>query len=255
MDRPVLHHRDPVALLQHPVHDPHQHDHAQIGVIPAVHQHGGQRGIAVPFGRGQALDDGLQRLMDADAGLGADPDRVRGVDADHILDLRGHAVTIGRGQVDLVQHRHDLMIRVQRVIDIGQRLRLDPLGTVHHQKRTFHGAHRPAHLIGKVDVTGRVDQVQHIGLPVIGLIVDAHGVGLDRDPALTFDIHAVEQLFLHVPVLHGAGGLDQPVGQGGFPVVDMGNDGEIADARKLCHAGGYDRERGFGQGGLKGYAS
>jgi hypothetical protein len=33
----------------------------------------------------------------------------------------------------------------------------------------------------------------------------------------------------------------------------MGNDGEITNARKLCHAGGYDGETGVGQGGLKGW--
>jgi hypothetical protein len=31
--------------------------------------------------------------------------------------------------------------------------------------------------------------------------------------------------------------LDQPVGEGGFPVVDMGDDGEVADAGEVGHAG------------------
>ena len=37
--RAIGEHLDPLALFQHPVHDPHQNDHAEIGVIPAVHQH------------------------------------------------------------------------------------------------------------------------------------------------------------------------------------------------------------------------
>ncbi|GGX58746.1 hypothetical protein GCM10007385_29430 [Tateyamaria omphalii] len=78
-------------------------------------------------------------------------------------------------------------------------------------------------------MAGGVDKVQDIGLAILGGVVDADGVGLDRDAPLAFDIHAVKQLFLHVPVGHGVGGLDKPVGEGRFPVVDMSDDGEIAD--------------------------
>jgi hypothetical protein len=33
---------------------------------------------------------------------------------------------LGGGQVDLVEDRHDLVIRVDGLVDIGERLRLDP---------------------------------------------------------------------------------------------------------------------------------
>jgi len=36
-------------------------------------------------------------------------------------------------------------------------------------------------------------------------------------------------LLLHIPFLHRVGGLDQAISERGFPVVDMGDDGEIAD--------------------------
>ncbi len=35
-------------------------------------------------------------------------------------------VRLGGGQVDLVQHRHDLVAGVERLVDVGQGLRLDP---------------------------------------------------------------------------------------------------------------------------------
>ncbi|UWS06886.1 hypothetical protein [Phaeobacter inhibens] len=35
-------------------------------------------------------------------------------------------------------------------------------------------------------------------------------------------------------------------------MVDMGDDGEIADVSEVCHARGYDLDSGFGQGGLAG---
>ena len=81
-----------------------------------------------------------------------------------------------------------------------------------------------------------VDQIQDIGLAVAGRIFDPDGVGLDGDAALTLDIHAVKHLRLHVAVGDRAGRLDQPVGKGGFTVVNVGHDGEVADEIKLGHA-------------------
>ncbi len=78
-------------------------------------------------------------------------------------------------------------------------------------------------------MAGGVDQVEHIVLTVSRGVVDAHGVGLDGDAAFAFDVHAVEQLGLHVAVFHRARLLDEPVSERRFPVVDVGHDGEIAD--------------------------
>jgi hypothetical protein len=85
----------------------------------------------------------------------------------------------------------------------------------------------------------RVDQVQDVGLTVLGGILDPHRVGLDGDAALTLDIHTVQELRLHVALGHRARHLDQTVGEGGFAVVDVGHDREIADAVKLGHGRGY----------------
>ena len=40
----------------------------------------------------------------------------------------------------------------------------------------------------------------------------------------------VEELLLHLALLQRAGGLDQPVGQRGFAVVDVRDDAEVANA-------------------------
>ena len=170
-------------------------------------------------------DDGLEGFVDADAGLGADPDGAGSVDADHVLDLLGDAVAIAGRQVDLVQHRHNLVIGVDGLVDIGQRLRLDALGAVDHQKAALPRAHAARHLVGKVDMAGRVDQVQHVMLAIVGIVFDADRVGLDGDAALALDVHGIKELLLHVTVLNRPRGLDQPVGKGRFTVVDMGHDG------------------------------
>ena len=57
-----------------------------------------------------------------------------------------------------------------------------------------HAARRAGHLVREVDVARRVDEVQRVRLAVARLVEQAHGVGLDRDPALALEVHRVEHL-------------------------------------------------------------
>ena len=52
---------------------------------------------------------------------------------------------------------------------------------------------------------------------------------LDGDAAFAFEVHGVEHLGLHLTCREGAGQLQQAVGEGGFAVVDVRDDREIAD--------------------------
>ena len=142
--------------------------------------------------------------------------------------------------LDLVEDRDDLMIVVERLVNVGERLGLDALRGVDHQQRAFTGSQRTRHLVGEVDVTGRVHQVEDVVLAVLRLVVEADGLGLDGDAALTLDIHRIEHLLLHLAVLQPAGGLDQTVGQRRFAMVDMGDDGKVADVgnRGFAHRRG-----------------
>jgi hypothetical protein len=58
--------------------------------------------------------------------------------------------------------------------------------------------------------------------------VHAHRLELNGDPLLTLEVHGVEELRLHGALFHRAGELEHAVGQGGFAVVDVGDDAEIA---------------------------
>ena len=78
-------------------------------------------------------------------------------------------------------------------------------------------------------MTGGINQVEDIVLPVIAVVVEADGPGLDGDPPFPLQIHVVQQLALHLPLGDGGGLLQNPVGQGAFAVVDMGDDAEIAN--------------------------
>ena len=65
----------------------------------------------------------------------------------------------------------------------------------------------------------------------------AHGVGLDGDAALALEVHRVQHLRLHLARGQRAGQLQQPVGEGGFAVVDVRDDREVANVAWV-HAGG-----------------
>src|SRR3546814_1981242 len=88
---------------------------------------------------------------------------------------------------------------------------------------------RPADLIGEVDMAGRVHQVELIGLAALRGVAEANGLRLDGDAALPLDVHRVEHLLLHLARRQAAALLDQPVGEGRLAVVDMRDDGEVAD--------------------------
>ena len=87
-------------------------------------------------------------------------------------------------------------------------------------------------------MAGRVDQVQHIFFARFRRVIEAHRIGLDGDAALPLEIHRIEDLIDHFAVGDGAAQLDQPVGEGGLAVVDMGDDGEIANMAEIGHLEG-----------------
>ena len=84
-------------------------------------------------------------------------------------------------------------------------------------------------------MAGRVDQVHLICFPVLRFIVHAHGTGFDRNAALTFQIHIVQQLAFHFALGNGMALFQQAVSQRGFAVVDVRHNRKIADERLVFH--------------------
>ena len=164
-----------------------------------------------------------------EAGLGRDLDRVRRVEADHVLDLLLDALGLGGRQVDLVEHGHDLMPRVEGVIDIRERLRFDPLAGVDNQKRAFASGERSRHLVSEVDMAGRVHEVEDIKLAIVGPVFEPDRLRLDGDAALALDVHGIEHLLDHLPLGDRPRLLDEPVGERRFAVVDVSDDREVSD--------------------------
>ena len=78
-------------------------------------------------------------------------------------------------------------------------------------------------------------------MPDLGGVTHRDRMGLDRDPALAFQIHRVEQLILLVALVNRAGAFEQSIGQRGLAVIDMRDDAEIPgqlDRHKALHYAG-----------------
>lgn len=117
-------------------------------------------------------------------------------------------------------------------VQVRERLRLDALGRVHQQDRALARRERPRHLVGEVDVSRRVDQVQDV-VGAAGRPGQPDRLALDGDAALALDVHAVEVLGAHLALLDHTGQLQHPVREGRLAMVDVRDDAEVADDRGI----------------------
>ena len=196
-----------------------------------------ERGVVVAHRRRGAGHHRIEQFPHALAGLGADVQHVLGGDAQHLLDLLGSLLGLGRGQVDLVDGGHHLQLIFQGQVAVGQRLGLDALGRVHQQDHRLAGGQRAAHLVAEVNVAGGVDEVDHVSV-----VVEAHALELDGDAPLPLQVHGVEILGSHLPGVHCPAKLQHAVGQRGFTVVDMGNNRRVADVGEVY---GHDNQKRY----------
>src|SRR5512134_575353 len=76
----------------------------------------------------------------------------------------------------------------------------------------------------------RVDQVELMTPPE-----HPHRLGLDGDPTLALELHRVEHLLPHLAPGQRLGHLEDAVGQRRLAMVDVGDDGEVADGVEVAH--------------------
>jgi len=212
------HELDAVLGLDGAVDHAHQHDHAHVVVEPGVDDEGLQRRVGIALGGRNAPNHRLQHVVDALARLGAG-----------VLDLVDHALGRRRREVDLVQHRHHRHAELGGGVAVGHGLRFHALRRVDHQERALARRQRARHLVGEVHVAGCINQVQVVDAPVARLVLEGRGLRLDGDAALALQVHGVEDLGLHLARRQAPGALDQAVRERALAVVDVGDDGEVAD--------------------------
>ena len=143
---------------------------------------------------------------------------------------------LGAGEVDLVDDGDDGEVGLDGEVEVGEGLRLDALRGVDDEDGALAGGEAARDLVAEVDVAGGVDQVQLVLDAVVGGVAHADGLRLDGDALLALEVHLIEDLLGHVALGDRAGELEEAVGEGGFAVVDVGDDAEVADAA-LIHGG------------------
>ena len=122
-------------------------------------------------------------------------------------------------------------------------LRLHTLGAVHHNDGAVHGRKGTERILGKVLVTGSVQNVH-----LISLIVKLHHTGGHADSALLFNLHPVAGgRFLYLVTLYRTGNLNlaseeqQFFRQGCLTGIGMGYDGKCPSSLNfLVHIFIYD---------------
>ena len=211
------------------------YNNTHIGVILAVEDQRLQRCLGIAAGGRHIGHNIFQNSRNIDAHFCRNLGCIGGRQTDDILHLLLGLHRVGCRQVNLVEHRQDLEISIQCQIGVSQSLRLHTLGGVHHQHSTFTGGQTAGNLIVKVHVTRGVDQIHLIGLAILCLIVHSNGTSFDRNTALLLQFHVVQHLGMQLSLRDRFGQFQQTVCQSGLAMVDMGNNGKIANFRAISH--------------------
>ena len=99
-----------------------------------------QRRFGVALRRRDALYNRPEDFRDSDTGLAACTDNLIAAASEEIHNLILHLIGIGTLEIDLVDYRNYLQIRVNRHIKVGNRLSLDTLRGIHYKERALTGS-------------------------------------------------------------------------------------------------------------------
>jgi len=159
----------------------------------------------------------------------------RGEQVEHVVVHRVRALI---GPVDLVDHHDWAQAQTQRLAEHELGLRHRALGGIDQQQHAVDHGQNALDLAAEVGVAGGVDDVDARALPDHG-----GALGQDRDATLALQIVPVERALGDLLVgPEGAALLQQAVDQGGLAMVDVGNDGDVAQihgasAKKAARVG------------------
>ena len=83
----------------------------------------------------------------------------------------------------------------------------------------------------------RINKIEDILLPILGLINGTNGLGLDGNAPLSFQFHVIQYLGLHLPAGKKACLLYDSVCQRRFSMIDMRDNTKITNSALIysCH--------------------
>ena len=230
---------DKVVGADGAIHDAEISDDAAERVEHRVEDESLKWSFGVAFGTRNAFHDGIEHSGHTFTRTGTNLQNFRRVATQEVYHLVFHDVDHGAVHVDFVHHGDDFEVVFEGRIQVGDRLGLDALGGVDHEKGAFAGRDAARHLVGEVDMAGSIDEVEGIFLSLV-VIFHLDGVALDGDATLALEVHVVEHLIDEFLVVERMGEFQKPIGQGGFTMVDMGYDAKISD---VFHYGRKNRKK------------
>ena len=140
---------------------------------------------------------------------------------DHVEDLVGTGIFT----VDFVDHHDRLETVLHRLAQNEFGLGLGSLVGVDDKQHTVDHLHDALHLAAEVGVARGVDDVDVVFVPLERGVLRAN-----RNPLLFLEVHRVHDPLLEFLVgLKGSRLTEQLVNQGGFAVVDVGDDSDVAN--------------------------
>ena len=80
-----------------------------------------------------------------------------------------------------------------------------------------------------------VDEVQFVGFAISSLVAQMNALRLDGNTPLALEVHGVEHLGRHLSITAAPAKLDEAISNGGFTVVNVGDDGEITNVAEIGH--------------------
>ncbi len=236
------------ALAQGPVHDATEREPSHVRIGVEVRHERLQRMLRVVLGRRhrreQRLDERPEigrEVVRREAGAAGARVAVDDRELDlrlvrveveeqlvHLVDdlLRARVVA-----VDLVDDEDDGQLRLQRLAQNEPRLRQRPLARVDEQEHAVDHRQPALDLAAEVRVAGRVDDVQ-----LRAAEPHRRVLGEDGDALLALEVHRVHDALVHVLVLAERARLpEQRVDERRLPVVDVGDDCEVAEVFAAGH--------------------
>ena len=136
---------------------------------------------------------------------------------------------IGAGAIDLVDHDDGRAAELERLAQHEARLRHRAVERIDDEQHAVDHAQDALDLATEIGVAGRVDDVDLRVVPANGRVLREDGDA----PLFLERVGVHDALFDDLVVAEGSGLAEHLVDEGGLPVVDVGDDGDVANLHSL----------------------
>ena len=185
--------------------------------------------VSISGSRSSAVSSGLEPGADRPRGVGVDDRELDlllvGVEVEEqLVDLVDDLLDARVGTVDLVDDEDHRQPALERLAQHEARLRERALGGVDEQQHAVDHDQATLDLAAEIGVAGGVDDVE-----LDARVADRRVLREDRDALLALEVHRVHDALVDVLVgAEGAGLPEHGVDERGLAVVDVGDDGDVA---------------------------